>query len=838
MTPRRKEAAEAAVPLPAIASINERDAIVEAVSFAAQRFLATNWRDAMNEVLERMGTAIAVSRTYLFENTTMEGGVPATEMTFEWDAPGITPVIGYEDFHPSPWVESGYGRWMKLLSLGRVIAGTVSEMEESEQPELKRAGVRSVCSVPVFVEGLWWGHLGFDDSVRERRWTAAEIDALRAIAGILGAAVERERADDNLRQAESRYRLLVERSPSVIYQSIVEPGKEVEVLYVGPQIERMTGYSVERWKDPTFWDEIVHPDDLARVNAEDERTTATGEPLSIDYRIRRADGRWLWVHDEAALISDAGTKPFWQGFMLDISRRKQAESERSAAELQFRALVETVPAITYVDRRTGNTTDSFVSPQIREILGYEPRDWANDVNFWRDHVHPDDREVADEWERCVEASEPFQAEYRMLHADGHVVWISERSNVLAERSDGETTLQMQGALFDITQEKDAEEALLDAQARYRRLIEGMPVATYVENTDKDPGGFYMSPQIEKITGWPPERFFDRAFWASRLHPDDRDRTIAIDEEADATGAPFSAEYRFLRPDGSAVWLLDEAALQGGPQGTRAWHGVIVDVTERKATEERVEHALEVEREAAQELRALDDAKNTFLEAVAHDLRTPLSAILGLAITLEQPNMGLEPEETQQLASRIAANARKLDGLVRDMLDLDRLTKGIVEPKLEKIALHKLIREVVDHSDITTQREVVIDSHPVRLAVDPARVERIVDNLLSNAARHTPPNAHVWVRLRAHRDGAIIMVEDDGPGVPEALRRTIFEAFERGPDAPEYSPGVGIGLSLVQRFAAMHGGRAWVQEREGGGASFRVFLPSPANRGQASGSSGS
>jgi signal transduction histidine kinase len=120
-----------------------------------------------------------------------------------------------------------------------------------------------------------------------------------------------------------------------------------------------------------------------------------------------------------------------------------------------------------------------------------------------------------------------------------------------------------------------------------------------------------------------------------------------------------------------------------------------------------------------------------------------------------------------------------------------------------------------------------DIQPVVVPIDAAKVERIVENLLANTVRHTPSDANVWVSVRPSVDpaGVELAVEDDGSGVPEDLRDTIFEPFRQGPDAPRHSPGVGVGLTLVRRFAELHGGRAWVQERTGGGASFRVVLPS-------------
>lgn len=103
----------------------------------------------------------------------------------------------------------------------------------------------------------------------------------------------------------------------------------------------------------------------------------------------------------------------------------------------------------------------------------------------------------------------------------------------------------------------------------------------------------------------------------------------------------------------------------------------------------------------------------------------------------------------------------------------------------------------------------------------------MENLLINAVRHTSVGTPIWVRVEATEDGAVIVVEDAGPGVPPKMRQEIFEAFRQGPTAPPHSPGVGIGLALVARFAALHGGRAWVEDRPGGGASFRVFFPGAA-----------
>jgi signal transduction histidine kinase len=288
---------------------------------------------------------------------------------------------------------------------------------------------------------------------------------------------------------------------------------------------------------------------------------------------------------------------------------------------------------------------------------------------------------------------------------------------------------------------------------------------------------------------------------------------------------FSLEYRMIAKDGRIVWVQDQATLVRVEGRAPFWQGFLLDITERKHAEEKLERALAVERDATRSLRALDDMKNTFLQAVSHDLRTPLAAILGLAITLERGDVHLEEADAKDLARRIASNARRLDRLVMNLLDLDRLARGIVHPKMVQTDVGALVRRVVSESELVSDTRLRTDIRAHTQSVDVAKLERIVENMLANAVRHTPDGATIWVSLRSETDGVLLLVEDDGPGVPIELRESVFEPFRQGPDAPQYAPGVGVGLTLVRRFAELHGGRAWVEEREGGGASFRVFLPS-------------
>lgn len=385
-------------------------------------------------------------------------------------------------------------------------------------------------------------------------------------------------------------------------------------------------------------------------------------------------------------------------------------------------------------------------------------------------------------------------------------------------------------LRDVTEGNGAEQAPA-AQARDRLLVEEIPGVSYIKTLEERPATLYVSPQVEAIFGFPAETWVTSAdMWTERIHPEDRRRVLAERSHHLGTGEPFICEYRLLALDGRALWVHDEAVIVPDEAAEpRFSKGVMLEITERKEAEEvlresqrQYAEAYEQEREVTDRLRVQDRTKTTFLEAVSHDLRAPLSAILGLAETLAREDLELPPKESRRMICRVADNARKLERLLSDLLDLDRMSSGILEPRRTPTDVAALVRRVAEDSDLR--------GHPVRVkadavvaAVDEPQVERIVENLLVNAVKHTPRDTPLWVRVLPEQGGVLISVEDAGPGVPDELKELVFEPFERG-KLPARASGAGIGLSLVARFAELHGGRAWVEDRPGGGACFRVLLP--------------
>jgi PAS domain S-box-containing protein len=726
-------------------------------------------------------------------------------------SPQIQTILGYA---PEEWAEPGF--WTQVIhpeDLRDVLAES-QRTGDSGEPYLQEYRM-------VARDGrvVWFhdeSHLIRDTDGNPLIWQGVMVDI-----------TERMETEERLRQAQDRLQALIDHMPAVVY--VESPDNAPEKLWISPTVEQLFGYSAEEWTwTPDFWVDRIHPDDRAAIAAYDERSNRNLEPFVAEYRFRRADGAYVWLHDEAVLVPSVDGPGFWQGFLFDITAQKRAEEQVRATERLFRATVENLPAVIYREARGAHVEDFYVSPQIEELFGYSPKEWGSTSTFWLEHIHSSDAPAVAAANAHSDATmEPFSVDYRLRRKDGTYTWVHDEATwVEAPGDEG----WWQGFMLDISERFEAQAQLREAEERFRTIVERNPAVIYTQEFDPDSPTAsrttYISPRQDLLFGYTTEEVLDDpTLWTRTIHPDDRDRVLAADVDSNTGGAAeLSMEYRMIAKDGRIIWVQDESQrveIEGRPP---FWQGFLLDITERKQAEEQLSRALEVEREAATRLRALDEMKNTFLQAVSHDLRTPLAAILGLAITLERGDVHLEAADSQDLARRIADNARRLDRLVTNLLDLDRLARGIVTPKLQPIDVGALVRRVVAESDLIAGSRLRTDIASVTIPVDGAKVERIVENLLANTGRHTPSTSTVWIGVREQPDGVLMLVEDDGPGVAPDLAEAIFEPFRQGPDAPQHSPGVGVGLTLVRRFAELHGGRAWVQERAGGGASFRVFLP--------------
>ena len=366
------------------------------------------------------------------------------------------------------------------------------------------------------------------------------------------------------------------------------------------------------------------------------------------------------------------------------------------------------------------------------------------------------------------------------------------------------------------------------ERRFRNLAEQTEGSVYRIAFQPELHLEYISPQFEELTGFSAQELReDPGLLLRHVHPDDRDRLGLISREDPTTGptSPAVSTFRFRRADGAWVWLEDHHTPEVGPDGRiTADQGITFDVTTRREEEESRARALEHEQQASEHLRRAVEAHQTFLTGVSHELRTPLTSVMGIAATLRSHDRVLTPSERHTLLERLLAKAERLQRLLDDLLDLDRLQRGVLDLHVTAdVDLAGLLGRITSELDAPDHR-LQVDVPATTVDVDVAKVERIIDNLLRNAVRHTPPGTTVSLAATVDADALLLQVEDDGPGLgpdPDDL----FELFHQGASASSSpNPGTGIGLALVRDFTALHGGEVWYEEVEPTGARFVVRLP--------------
>jgi PAS domain S-box-containing protein len=393
-------------------------------------------------------------------------------------------------------------------------------------------------------------------------------------------------------RSDEIHRLVLENANETVF---VVQGSHIK--YANPRTFEFSGYSENELLSLPFI-ELIHPDDRHKV-IERYRLRLNGEPVDDSYQIRVTDkhGNLHWVLVNAVLTE-------WKGeaavlvFATDISDLKEAERELQESEARYRLLAESSLTGIFV-HEMGQVV--YVNQRMADMLGYTVDEIIG--RHFIDSIHEDDRERVMDFAlaRADGRDAPDHYETRLICKNGDVKWVE----ILAKAVSIDDRPAIVGNIADITERRQAEEALRQAEERYRNLVEQIPAITYVYCLDESAGGDYVSPQVETLLGIQQEDYASNPeTWRRHLHPDDQDRVMAEIARCHATGQRFVAEYRMLSTDDRVIWFRDEAVPLPDRDGRPALlQGIMLDITERKYAEE--------------ELRKSEERFRTIFES-AHD----------------------------------------------------------------------------------------------------------------------------------------------------------------------------------------------------------------------------
>jgi PAS domain S-box-containing protein len=526
-------------------------------------------------------------------------------------------------------------------------------------------------------------------------------------------------------------------------------------------------------------EKYVQPDDQPHVMATVQEAIRTKSTFQLEHRVIRVDGTLGWTLSRAIpLFDECREITEWVGMASDVTERKRAEEalarmtvEAERQQRLYQTILSNTPDLVYVfdlNHRFiyandalltmwGRTWDEAIGKNCLE-LGYEP---------WHAAMH--DREI----EQVIATKLPIRGEVPFTGTQGRRIYDYIFVPVIG--ADGEVEA-IAGTTRDVTERKQAEEASRAAAERFRFLAESMPqkIFTAKPNGDVD----YFNQQWTEFTGLPFEQIKGWG-WTEFVHPEDVDENVRVWQQSIQTGEPFNFEHRFRRHDGIYRWHISRAHSMRDVKGNVImWIGSDTDIDDQKRAQEELRRLIIREQAARVEAESANRMKDEFIAVVSHELRTPLTAVLGWAHLLR---LGAEPDKATQAAETIERNARGLNQIIDDLLDVSRIITGKLRLDVRPIDPCAVAADAIETltpaaaaKGVTLQKTV-----PTQVGLisgDPDRLQQVAWNLASNGIKFTPRGGKVDIRVERVDSDVQIIVTDTGSGIKSDFLPFVFDRF--------------------------------------------------------------
>lgn len=615
-----------------------------------------------------------------------------------------------------------------------------------------------------------------------------------------------------LQKSESRFRGLVANLPGAVYRC--RNDADWSMSYLSDEIQALSGYTAYDFINNRVrsFSSVVHPDDLPityRAVAAIERQ----ESFELTYRLQHADGHSVWVREKGRGEYDSDGKLQWiSGFIWDISDRKAVEDQLRLSQQRFSSAFSTAPQGMALVSLQGQWLE--VNEVLCEMLGYSREQLL--CRDFQQITHPDDLETDLQNVEELLAGEisAYQMEKRYLDSQGRIIWVLLSVSLVRDSDDKPVHFVVQ--IQDFNERIAAEMAIREREDYLRTLLDNVLDAIITI----DQQGY-----IETFN-----HAAERIFGYNHLEVSGHRATLLLPEPQRSMRARYLShflktgiqqmlgkdiELTAMRSNGE-TFTIELAISQISHQGERRFIAVIRDIEERK----RIERM-----------------KNEFVSTVSHELRTPLTAIAGSLGLINGGALGAVPASMQQMLQIAQDNSQRLNLLINDLLDMEKLVAGKMLFELQTEPLQPLLEQAIEENQPYANHlhvRLTLQGPPTTavVQVDRLRLAQVLANLLSNAAKFSPQGQAVDVRVTQHGAYVRVSVSDHGPGVPENFQPRIFSKFSQA-DATDtrQKGGTGLGLAISKEIIERMDGRIGFDSPPGHGATFWFELTNlalPAN----------
>ena len=470
----------------------------------------------------------------------------------------------------------------------------------------------------------------------------------------------------------------------------------------------------------------------------------------------------------------------------------------------FQSLIEhSVDAVALVDSQ-GKVL--YVSPSIQRIAGYTSEELLGRVSL--EFVHPDDLEktIAVLGAVLQQPGASLMVEYRLRHKDGSWRWMeATATNMLHDPQIGAII----GNFHDITERKRADEALRASEAKFRRFFDSHIIGAFVSTLD----GLYLEANdvLLDLIGYAREDLLAGKIHRDTLTPPDYDYTSqqAVHDLSEV-GFTHPYEKEYLRKDGTSLPIL--VAVTRIDPDSDICMGFVLDRSEAKALEKR---------------------RDDFISMASHELKTPVTSLIGYTQLLRNRFQQRGDEDSVYLLTRMDVQLHRLTKLINDLLDVPRAQSGQLAYREEHFDLFPLVQEVVGNmQEVTKSHRLILEGEgqaPAPVYGDRDRLGQVLTNLLINAIKYSPQADSVRIRITTDQNRVIVSVQDFGIGIDATHHKHLFERFYRASDTEVNTyPGLGIGLYISREIIKRHHGDIWFESRKDAGSTFSFSLPLQTN----------
>ncbi|MCT7995394.1 PAS domain S-box protein [Laspinema olomoucense] len=730
-----------------------------------------------------------------------------------------------------------------------VVLNDASQNEQfTSDPYILATQPKSVLCTPILGQGKLLGILYLENNLLVGAFSPSRVELLKLLSSQAAIALENaqlyqaqkeyarqlektvQERTHQLQQSNTRYYNLAANIPGMIYQFMMHPDGRFTSPYVSPVCRKIYGVEAEAaMEDISLLRALIHPDDRQQHTESITRSAATLEPWHSIWRII-VSGQIKWLQGDANPEKQPDGSILWDGLVVDITDRKQAEEELRQSEERWQlALQGNNDGIWDWNLKT---SEAFISSRWKEILGYEDHELLNHSNTWISRIHPDDGIwVTQAIKEHFSGQTPyFATEHRLRCKNGTYKWILSRGQALWDVAGN--PIRMVGSITDITDRKLAEEALAESERKYRDLVETSQEMIFSMNSQ---GYFtFVNQAVKNIYGYEPEEMIGHHF--SEFKPSEYENKTQDQAAFDTILAGNSlSQYETIdiAKDGRPIYLLINAIIRQDAQGQRlGLTGTASNITQRK----QAELALQQAKEAAD---TASKAKGEFLSKMSHELRTPLNAILGFTQILNRDN-SLNPQQQDYLGI-ISRAGEHLLTLINDVLEMSKIEAGRISLNETSFDLYRLLTSLEEMFKLKAESQGLqlmfewTSDVPQFIKTDESKLRQVFINLLGNAIKFTEKGGIV---VRVNRENKSLLpkgsegeaatyltcqIEDTGPGISAEELESLFDPFVQTETGIKSQSGTGLGLPISRQFVQLMGGEITVSSTLDKGTIFKFNI---------------